>query len=347
MYLNDYACADDRNLGDGVEGTDPLWQEVTYAPATVPSGQDFYTSEPTYFDPSHDTAWLSAIGFTGNPWVGRYELPRETVYYGSGDASGSYLAPPTGDGVYHPGGNDVSGTSTAFMEMTPVRLWEKAHGYRQQVTWVNSQRYARYVDGSGNQVGPVVRTYKEGKFAEIIGKVVKIVAGAMVAVGAAQAAVAVAAGATAAPVATAAAAPSAAAAVPVVEAAVPAVASVAPAAAAVAPAVAAGGTSLTSIAASALPVVSTIAKGVAVVAPILKTQMEIKARQDMANAASTPLPIAPPADMIPYGGGYLPSAPQPFVPFASGGGTPAWLIPAALGGAGLLLVLMSRRRRSR
>jgi len=341
MYLNDYVCSEDRNLGDA----EPFWEEVTYLPTSGTAGQDTYHSPPTYFDPSYNRDWLSAIGFKGDPMAGRREIPRETVFYGGGESGGGYAPGPLPDGWLYQEGQGVDPGSAVAL-WTPVRQWERDNGLRQQVAWLGgSNRYARYVDRAGNQVGPVVQTYRESKFAKIIGDVVKVVAGAMVAVGAVQAVAAVAAGATAGSGATAAAAPAATAAPAAVAAPVAAIpAATAIPASVVAPAV--GGASGMSAVAAALPSLSTVAKGVAVLAPIVKTQMDIKAKEDMAAAAAASLPIAPPANMLPApNDGLLPAGSPQYSPRQPE--TPAWMIPALVGGIGLAAVMMMKKRRSR
>jgi hypothetical protein len=353
MYLGEY-----RNLGGAAWvglGDDIDWQEVTYLPTSFQAGQDTGYSLPTYFDPSWNTDWLASIGFTSNPWTGRHKIDVPDVQVGYGEQA--YMGPgPLPDGwVWHPGGVTVSASDQPWVEWTPVRQFERDHGYRQQYYWMGDNRYARYVDSAGNQVGPVVQTYKESKITKIIGKAVQLVAGAMVAVGGAQAIGAIAAGASGSATGAAAsgAAPGAAESI-TAAAAAPAATSTAaevataaavPAASVVAPA-AAGGGGIIATAASALPAVGTVVKGVMAVAPIVKTYLTTKQKQDMANAAATPLPIAPPANMVPPPSGLMPSGGTPqFSPFpGSGGSAPSWLIPAAIGGGILALVMMNRRR---
>lgn len=344
MYLNDYGCHRDRNLGeDAPAGLH--WDEVTYLPKTIEVGQDWTTIPPSYFDP--DSTWLAAIGFTGDPMKGRHEIKVPMVQSGYGEQA-SMVPGPLPDGwLYVPGGWDVHGSAPAVALWTPVRQWEKDKGYRQQVAWKGTDRYGRYVDSSGKQIGPVVRTYKESKATKILGKAVQIVAGAMVAAGAVQAAAAVAsaasgAGSGAGATATKAAGTAATSAVPA--AAAPA-AAVAPAAAAVAPAVvapsvAAGGgliSTITGAASAALPV---IAKAAPVVGTIVK-----------AVSPSKPPPVAPPAPLIQQtqpipANALVPVSREPvYDPTIFGSSMPPWFIPALIGGGALLL--MAGRRRSK
>ena len=354
MYLGDYSCREDRNLGSlGATGDIP-WQEVTYLPTSFQAGQDTGYSLPTYFDPSANTDWLAGIGFTSNPILGRHKIDVPDVMVGYGEQS-SMGPGPLPDGWYwHPGGLSVSGGDPAWVEWTPVRQWEKDKGYRQQYYWGDggNSRYARYVDSAGNQVGPVVQTYKESKFAKVLGKVVQLVAGTVVVVAGGAAIATVASGAAGAVGATGAAggaAPGAAEAITAAAAAPAATTTAAeiataaavPAASAAIPA--AGGAA--AAVASALPTLATVAKTVAAVAPIAKTILSTKQRQDMANAAATPLPIAPPANMVPPPSGLMPSSgPTQFSPIPGASGAPSWLIPAAIGGGILALVMMNRRR---
>jgi hypothetical protein len=351
MYLGDY-----RGLGGsrwvGL-GDDIAWQEVTYLPVSFQAGQDTGVSPPTYFDPSWNADWMVGIGFKSDPWAGRHKIDVPDVQVGYGEQSSMGPGPLPDGWVWHPGGQTVSASDPPWVEWTPVRQYERDHGYRQQYYWIGDNRYARYVDASGTQVGPVVQTYKENRITKIIGKVVQIVAGAMVAVGGAQAIAAVAAGASGAATGAATGAAPGAAETITAAAAAPAATTTAaeavtaaaalPAAEAIAPA--AVGAGATGAVASALPTIATVAKTVTAVAPIAKAILTNKQKQDMANAAATPMPIAPPANMVPPPSGLMPSGTQQFTPFpGSGGGTPSWLIPAAIGGGILALVMMNRRR---
>lgn len=340
-------------LGDDPNASAP-WQEVTYLPTQGVAGQDTYTSPPTYFDPSNNTDWLAGIGFDPKAWGVRTQVTVPEVFYGGGE-TGGYGPGPLPDGyVWHEGGYGVSGGEPAYVEDTPVRRFERARGLRQQVVWMPpNYRYARYVDSSGNQVGPVVRTYKEGKFATILGRVVQVVAGTMVAVGGAQAIAAVAAGVTggagaagAAGAAPAAAVPEAAAALPAaaapsaaesIVAAAAAPSAITPIASAVAPSVAAGG-AVTSALTTAASVVPTVLKAIPVVAGVVKA----------VQGSPQQNPIAPPASMVP-----APITPSSLAPtvydptiFNPQRQTPSWLIPAAIGGGVLLLAMLGKQRRN-
>lgn len=328
-------------LGDG----GIAWNEVTYLPTTINAGQDTYTQDPTYFDPSMDAAWLAAIGFKGNPLAGRRKIDVPMVSVGYGEQQ-EWRPGPLPDGwVWHPGGQSVSGGDPPWVEWTPVRQWERDNGLRQQYYWMGSNRYARYVDRNGNQVGPVVQTYKESKVTKIIGKAVQIVAGAMVAAGAVQAAAAVASAATApAATAPAAAAPTATAAAPAAAVVAPATA-VAPVVSAVAPSVATGGavTGAAGAISSILPSAAAVAKAIPAVASAVKAVQAVQGRQT--QVAAQQMPIAPPASMVsPPPSALVPGQSQ-FDPtiFHPQTQMPPWLIPALLGGGALLLVMMGRR----
>lgn len=115
-------------------------------------------------------------------------------------------------------------------------------------------------------------------------------------------------------------------------------ASAAPAAVAAAAPVAATGATIASVASAAAPLV---AKAVTVAAPIIKAQEDRKAKEVLVRAQmESQMPVAPPASMltppVTYPSGLGPQ--QQFQPLPST--TPSWLIPAAIGGVGLMVLMM-------
>lgn len=339
MYLG--GLSDDMN-----------WQEVTYLPTSGQAGQDTYVNRPTYFDPSWDQAWLAGIGFTSNPMLGRHKIDVPQVQVGYGEQSSMGPGPLPDGWVWHDGGQTVSGGDPPWVEWTPVRQWEKDKGYRQQYYWTGDQRYARYVDSAGNQVGPIVQTYKESKITKIIGKVVQAVATVAVAAGAVQAAAAVAASAAGSGTAAGAGAatPAAGAAVPesvgVVgsgTAAAAAPSAIAPIASAVAPSVATGG-AVTGALTSAASVVPTVLKAIPAVSGVIKAVQAVQGRENQVAALQQQMPIAPPASMVSPSGNAL--GPTAYDPTIFQPQQPSWLIPAAIIGGGVILVAMLGHRKS-
>ncbi len=318
---------------------------VTYRAKVITGGVDDITAPRTYVEPSGP--WLTGIGFTGSNPTQRIPLPVKMVQEGYGEQAQMRPAPPDDPRALYLLTDAVNEGYGWFT--TPVIQYEKAKGLTQQVAYRGGMRYYRYVDLNGKQVGPLVEFPPGGD--AVVGKIVKVVAIAMIAAGAAQAVQAAAQAVTAPAGATPTGAASSASQVasaaktiaPVASAApavTPVAAAVAPAAAAVAPTVAAGGGVLSTIAA-ALPSVGTAAKVATAVIPIVKAQQDMKAKEELAKAsAQQQMPIAPPASLVQtLGPG---QQPQFNVPLSSG--TPPWMIPALIGGAGLLLVLLMQRR---
>lgn len=119
----------------------------------------------------------------------------------------------------------------------------------------------------------------------------------------------------------------------------PAASAAAPAVAAAAPAVSAG-SALVSAATAAIPVV---AKTIAVAAPVIKAQQERKAKETLVRAQmESQMPVAPPAQFVSpqvtYPQGLAPGQQPMYQALPST--TPPWLIPAAIGGAVLLLLML-------
>lgn len=217
--------------------------------------------------------------------------------------------------------------------------WLRDRGYTLKLAIVDrggkrETLYGSLWDRAGKLVGisGFDQSSKTPLFGKIVIGVIAVMTGAAI-VGAATGAFA--ASSTAG---TAAGTTAAAAAVPAAAAAAPAAAvAVAPAAATIAPAVAAGGAAASSLIPSAATV-ATVAKAVIPVATAIK--------QMTAPPSSRASTVAPPAGMVsqmlPEPTQTIPKTTYDSSIFASQ--SPSWLVPAALGGLGLLALLMMKKR---
>lgn len=304
MYMGDYGCYEDRNLGD--DASDALaairglpWASIDSVPPSMAALAVVVGRQNGVFQ---------ALGYNGPAWT------VETYVTAPGDAE---------HGVYQPA---PAPAVLSFLQSKGYTLKLAHTGTNESGT-----THAGIFDSSGTLISYGADKYDNKAF-ELGKKITFALIGGIAAGAALTAAGVIGTGAAGAAPAATAVAPAA---------AVPTAAAI-PAAAAVAPA-AAGATGVTAAAAAALPVVSTVAKGVAAAAPIVKTVLDVKAREAMSTASTAQMPIAPPANMIPIASGLQPStSPLYNAPFASG--SPPWLIPAVIGGGLLLVVMMMNRR---
>ena len=338
MYLSglgaDFSAADAASLN---------WSPVTYQSSTDNRGVDPVTYQRTYVDPTPNGQWLKEIGFTGplGVWPGRkVDVPMVQVGYGEQTEFRPGRPPEASRALWFVTDpvNEIGG-----WYYTPVVDFEKAKGLTQQVAYRGTMRYHRYVNSAGKQVGPIVEFAAGGD--AVVGKIVKVLAIAMIGTGVAQAATAAAKAVAPSltPAAPSSSLPSAGttaakAAAAVAPAAAPAVATVAPAAAAIAPVAAGGAGTIATAASGLLPVLGTVAKGASALVPVVKAVQAVKAKEAETKARQdVMMPVAPPANLVDR------TSPGSLVTFPDSS-PPAWMIPALIGGAGLLFLLMKRRR---
>lgn len=284
-------------------------------------------------------------------WYGGVRDMTEDMLGGVGAAEETirahgYTGPLTGEGITEV----IPGPSTDIVRVhaaphPSLLAWLKSNGYTLKVAYPDTGRKSGFNYGS---------LWKDGKLAGmsrspwsnkpgVIGYLVMGTLGAIAGGAALTAAGVIGGGSAAAGAVPAAAAPAAAAVAPAAATVAPVVSAAAPAATAV---TSTGGLIATAVKA-APAVIGAVTK---VAAPIIKKQQEIKAKEELVKQQeayiraqdAAQMPIAPPAGLVNQ---LMPGSATPQYERLPST-TPAWLIPAAIGGGVLLLTLLMTRRPS-
>lgn len=309
-------------LGDPVVENDPsTWPWFDVTPNDYAHGPEFFMKNT-----------LAVLGYHGNVMP-----PVESD-------GGTWVSLDSGDGGVQRRERVMDGSGP--VHNTELANWLRSKGYKLRWAYGPSgvQQKGRgtffggVFDANNKLIGFDAKSYSDaGMFGKIVKAGLLAMGGLAVAQAVTAASAASAAGGAASTGGTAAAgaAKLATAAIP---AAAPAAAAAVVPAALPAVATAGAGAGLMTTVAQAAPVLATIAK---TAIPIVKMQQDIKAKEEQAQAQkdAMQLPIAPPAYMV------QPSAaPMQYMPIPSQNTTPAWLIPAAIGGGVLLLALVLTRK---